>query len=114
MIKRIEFSFHAQPEAEDTINEEAEDGDAEASEEEPYYDSVALDQTGEYVYIDARVAPISNSNRVPLRRPPSLPDSPGNQSNYVNIDYFIQYVVISGGLVWFTLIWHRILIFSAE
>ncbi|XP_076289977.1 rho GTPase activating protein at 1A isoform X4 [Lasioglossum baleicum] len=72
---------------------DGEDGDAEASEEEPYYDSVALDQTGEYVYIDARVPPVGNNNgnRAPPRRPPSLPDSPGNQSNYVNIDYFIQH-----------------------
>ncbi|XP_076675104.1 rho GTPase activating protein at 1A isoform X5 [Andrena cerasifolii] len=78
---------------ENAINEDAEDGDAEASEEEPYYDSVALDQTGEYVYIDARVPPVGNNNgnRAPPRRPPSLPDSPGNQSNYVNIDYFIQH-----------------------
>ena len=98
------------------------EGDAEASEEEPYYDSVALDQTGEYVYIDARVPIVTNNNgnsaggsggcignsnsnskisssssnnsnsggRAPIRRPPSLPDSPGNRSNYVNIDYFIQ------------------------
>ncbi|XP_076232607.1 rho GTPase activating protein at 1A isoform X3 [Calliopsis andreniformis] len=80
--------------SENAINEEAEDGDAEASEEEPYYDSVALDQTGEYVYIDARVPPVGNNNgnRAPPRRPPSShPDSPGNQSNYVNIDYFIQH-----------------------
>ncbi|XP_076289968.1 rho GTPase activating protein at 1A isoform X3 [Lasioglossum baleicum] len=78
---------------ENAINEDGEDGDAEASEEEPYYDSVALDQTGEYVYIDARVPPVGNNNgnRAPPRRPPSLPDSPGNQSNYVNIDYFIQH-----------------------
>ncbi|XP_076675102.1 rho GTPase activating protein at 1A isoform X3 [Andrena cerasifolii] len=82
---------------EESLKEEdekdAEDGDAEASEEEPYYDSVALDQTGEYVYIDARVPPVGNNNgnRAPPRRPPSLPDSPGNQSNYVNIDYFIQH-----------------------
>ncbi|XP_053986949.1 active breakpoint cluster region-related protein isoform X2 [Hylaeus volcanicus] len=78
---------------ENAINEDGEDGDAEASEEEPYYDSVALDQTGEYVYIDARVPPVGNNNgnRPPPRRPPSLPDSPGNQSNYVNIDYFIQH-----------------------
>ncbi|XP_076654160.1 rho GTPase activating protein at 1A isoform X4 [Halictus rubicundus] len=77
---------------ENAINEDGEDGDAEASEEEPYYDSVALDQTGEYVYIDARVPPVGNNNgnRAPPRRPPSLPDSPGNQSNYVNIDYFIH------------------------
>ncbi|XP_076755215.1 rho GTPase activating protein at 1A isoform X1 [Xylocopa sonorina] len=78
---------------ENAVNEDGEDGDAEVSEEEPYYDSVALDQTGEYVYIDARVAPVGNNNgsRAPPRRPPSLPDSPGNQSNYVNIDYFIQH-----------------------
>ncbi|XP_015110319.1 active breakpoint cluster region-related protein [Diachasma alloeum] len=69
--------------------EEAEDGDGEASEEEPYYDSVALDQTGEYVYIDARIPPLNPEK--PPRRPPSLPDSPGNRSNYVNIDYFIQH-----------------------
>ncbi|XP_017887321.1 active breakpoint cluster region-related protein isoform X2 [Ceratina calcarata] len=79
---------------ENAVNEDGEDGDAEASEEEPYYDSVALDQTGEYVYIDSRVPPVSgvnnNGSRAPPRRPPSLPDSPGNQSNYVNIDYFIQ------------------------
>ncbi|XP_008559436.1 active breakpoint cluster region-related protein [Microplitis demolitor] len=72
-------------------SDDAEDGDAEASEEEPYYDSVALDQTGEYVYIDARI-PIINNDRN-ARRPPSLPDSPGNRSNYVNIDYFIQHRV---------------------
>lgn len=77
---------------EKVTNEEAEDGDAEASEEEPYYDSVALDQTGEYVYIDSRVtANENNGNKLPVRRPPSLPESPGNQSNYVNIDYFIQH-----------------------
>lgn len=77
---------------EKAINEDDEDGDAEASEEEPYYDSVALDQTGEYVYIDARVPTVNsnNGNKAVPRRPPSLPDSPGNQSNYVNIDYFIQ------------------------
>lgn len=69
--------------------EEAEDGDAEASEEEPYYDSVALDPTGEYVYIEAPALG-KNGGKVQSRRPPSLPDSPGNQSNYVNIDYFIQ------------------------
>lgn len=69
--------------------EDAEDGDAEASEEEPYYDSVALDPTGEYVYIEAPGIG-KNGNKVQSRRPPSLPDSPGNQSNYVNIDYFIQ------------------------
>ncbi|KAK2581864.1 hypothetical protein KPH14_002327 [Odynerus spinipes] len=80
-------------ESEKAVNEDGEDGDAEASEEEPYYDSVALDQTGEYVYIDARVPPVGNNNgnRAPPRRPPSLPESPGNQSNYVNIDYFIQH-----------------------
>lgn len=80
-------------ESEKVINEDGEDGDAEASEEEPYYDSVALDQTGEYVYIDARVPPVGSNNgsRAPPRRPPSLPESPGNQSNYVNIDYFIQH-----------------------
>ncbi|XP_043684527.1 active breakpoint cluster region-related protein isoform X1 [Vespula pensylvanica] len=80
-------------ESEKALNEDGEDGDAEASEEEPYYDSVALDQTGEYVYIDARVPPVGNNNasRAPPRRPPSLPESPGNQSNYVNIDYFIQH-----------------------
>lgn len=78
---------------EKVTNEEAEDGDAEASEEEPYYDSVALDQTGEYVYIDSRVtANENNGNKLPVRRPPSLPESPGNQSNYVNIDYFIQFL----------------------
>ncbi|XP_012275257.1 active breakpoint cluster region-related protein [Orussus abietinus] len=78
--------------SEKAVHEDGEDGDAEASEEEPYYDSVALDQTGEYVYIDARVPPVgSTGNRIPIRRPPSLPDSPGNQSNYVNIDYFIQH-----------------------
>lgn len=79
---------------EKAINEDGEDGDAEVSEEEPYYDSVALDQTGEYVYIDARVPVVNSNNDVGKaaapRRPPSLPDSPGNQSNYVNIDYFIQ------------------------
>lgn len=77
---------------EKATNEDAEDGDAEASEEEPYYDSVALDQTGEYVYIDSRVPAVGNNhaNKLPVRRPPSLPESPGNQSNYVNIDYFIQ------------------------
>ncbi|XP_043274295.1 active breakpoint cluster region-related protein isoform X2 [Venturia canescens] len=101
-------------EAEKITNEDGgEDGDAEASEEEPYYDSVALDQTGEYVYIDARIPIVTNNNgnsaigiggnsnskiiannsnnvRTPIRRPPSLPDSPGNRSNYVNIDYFIH------------------------
>ncbi|XP_043470846.1 active breakpoint cluster region-related protein isoform X1 [Leptopilina heterotoma] len=78
---------------EKVTNEDAEDGDAEASEEEPYYDSVALDQTGEYVYIDSRVtANENNGNKLPVRRPPSLPESPGNQSNYVNIDYFIQFL----------------------
>ncbi|XP_070511542.1 active breakpoint cluster region-related protein isoform X3 [Cardiocondyla obscurior] len=76
---------------EKAINEDGEDGDAEASEEEPYYDSVALDQTGEYVYIDARVPTVNNESKAVTRRPPSLPDSPGNQSNYVNIDYFIQH-----------------------
>ena len=78
--------------SENVTNEDAEDGDAEASEEEPYYDSVALDQTGEYVYIDPRVPTVANNNggKTPVRRPPSLPESPGNQSNYVNIDYFIQ------------------------
>ncbi|XP_071559608.1 active breakpoint cluster region-related protein isoform X1 [Temnothorax nylanderi] len=78
---------------EKAINEDGEDGDAEASEEEPYYDSVALDQTGEYVYIDARVPTVNSNNgsKAATRRPPSLPDSPGNQSNYVNIDYFIQH-----------------------
>lgn len=70
------------------INEDGEDGDAEVSEEEPYYDSVALDATGEYVYIDARIPIVNEKNNT--RRPPSLPDSPGNRSNYVNIDYFIQ------------------------
>lgn len=69
--------------------EDGEEGDAEASEEEPYYDSVALDPTGEYVYIEAPSVG-SNGRKVQTRRPPSLPDSPGNQSNYVNIDYFIQ------------------------
>ncbi|XP_014614406.1 PREDICTED: active breakpoint cluster region-related protein [Polistes canadensis] len=87
------FKEEDEKESEKTINEDGEDGDAEASEEEPYYDSVALDQTGEYVYIDARVPPVGNNNatRAPPRRPPSLPESPGNQSNYVNIDYFIQH-----------------------
>lgn len=85
-------TYASRADLENAINEDGEDGDAEASEEEPYYDSVALDQTGEYVYIDARVPPVGNNNgnRVPQRRPPSLPDSPGKQSNYVNIDYFIQ------------------------
>ncbi|XP_043485690.1 active breakpoint cluster region-related protein [Polistes fuscatus] len=87
------FKEEDEKESEKAINEDGEDGDAEASEEEPYYDSVALDQTGEYVYIDARVPPVGNNNatRAPPRRPPSLPESPGNQSNYVNIDYFIQH-----------------------
>ncbi|XP_023247282.1 active breakpoint cluster region-related protein [Copidosoma floridanum] len=72
--------------------EGSEDGDAEASEEEPYYDSVALDPTGEYVYIEAHAPAIGNNgSKVQLKRPPSLPDSPGNQGNYVNIDYFIQH-----------------------
>lgn len=71
--------------------EDSEDGDAEASEEEPYYDSVALDQTGEYVYIEPHAPAVGNNgSKVQLRRPPSLPDSPGNQGNYVNIDYFLQ------------------------
>lgn len=75
------------------IVEDSEDGDAEASEDEPFYDSVALDQTGEYVYIDARLPIVSSdkSSIISSRRPPSLPDSPGNRSNYVNIDYFIQH-----------------------
>ncbi|XP_046834487.1 active breakpoint cluster region-related protein isoform X2 [Vespa velutina] len=87
------FKEEDEKESEKALNEDGEDGDAEASEEEPYYDSVALDQTGEYVYIDARVPPVGNNNpsRAPPRRPPSLPESPGNQSNYVNIDYFIQH-----------------------
>nr|XP_012142349.1 PREDICTED: breakpoint cluster region protein isoform X3 [Megachile rotundata] len=79
---------------ENAINEDGEDGDAEASEEEPYYDSVAVDQAGEYIYIGPnRVPPVGNNNgsRAPPKRPPSLPDSPGTQSNYVNIDYFIQH-----------------------
>ncbi|OXU28720.1 hypothetical protein TSAR_012957 [Trichomalopsis sarcophagae] len=72
--------------------EDSEDGDAEASEEEPYYDSVALDQTGEYVYIEPHAPAVGNNgSKVQLRRPPSLPDSPGNQGNYVNIDYFLQH-----------------------
>lgn len=74
------------------IIEDSEDGDAEISEDEPFYDSVPLDQTGEYVYIDSRL-PIKNKNdkSSSTKRLPSLPDSPGNRSNYVNIDYFIQH-----------------------
>ncbi|XP_034941803.1 active breakpoint cluster region-related protein [Chelonus insularis] len=84
-----EISEETQKDKTEKRSDDAEDGDAEVSEEEPYYDSVALDQTGEYVYIDARI-PIINNDRN-IRRPPSLPDSPGNRSNYVNIDYFIQH-----------------------
>ncbi|KAK0160341.1 hypothetical protein PV328_007763 [Microctonus aethiopoides] len=72
------------------INKYDEDIDEDVSEEEPYYDLVTLDQTGEYVYIDARI-PVSNEKYI--RQLPSLPDSPGNRSNYVNIDYFIQHRV---------------------
>lgn len=72
-------------------NEEGEEGDAEVSEEEPYYDSVPLDHNDEYVYIEPNAENIgSNGRKNSAYRPASLPESPGNQSNYVNIDYFIQ------------------------
>ncbi|KAJ8681300.1 hypothetical protein QAD02_017087 [Eretmocerus hayati] len=100
-ITVIQVTGNSKKDKNDTVKEEDEkeaekaledgaDGDAEASEEEPYYDSVALDPTGEYVYIEAPSIS-SNGGKVQSRRPPSLPDSPGNQSNYVNIDYFIQH-----------------------
>lgn len=63
--------------------EEEEIDDEEVSEEEPYYDNVHCDNSGEYVYINA-------DTRIPPCRAPVLSNSPQNQNNYVNMDFFIQ------------------------
>ncbi|XP_017067582.1 active breakpoint cluster region-related protein isoform X3 [Drosophila eugracilis] len=70
-----------------------------AADNEPYYDSVPLDNgDGEYVFIKpGRTG--SSSSRDDLSTPGSStlplanvadPESPGRTSNYVNIDYFLQ------------------------
>ncbi|XP_016994808.2 active breakpoint cluster region-related protein isoform X1 [Drosophila takahashii] len=70
-----------------------------AADNEPYYDSVPLDNgDGEYVFIKpGRTG--SSSSRDDLSTPgsstlplanPADPESPGRTSNYVNIDYFLQ------------------------
>ena len=80
-------------------------------ENEPYYDSVPLDNgDGDYVYIQAGGTTGSTSSRDDISTAgstlqlPSHPrshnsshtsvqleqESPGRNSNYVNIDYFIQ------------------------
>ncbi|KAH8295982.1 hypothetical protein KR018_008982 [Drosophila ironensis] len=72
---------------------------ASAAENEPYYDSVPLDNSeGEYVFIKpGRTG--SSSSRDDLSTPGSStlppssaadPESPSRTSNYVNIDYFLQ------------------------
>ncbi|XP_030079402.1 active breakpoint cluster region-related protein isoform X2 [Drosophila hydei] len=77
---------------------------AQQTDNEPYYDSVPLDNgDGEYVFIKpGRTG--SSSSRDDLSTPGSTlpmaqlssqtsvtdPESPGRTSNYVNIDYFIQ------------------------
>ncbi|XP_017096185.2 active breakpoint cluster region-related protein isoform X2 [Drosophila bipectinata] len=72
---------------------------ASAADNEPYYDSVPLDNgEGEYVFIKpGRTG--SSSSRDDLSTPGSStlplasvadPESPGRTSNYVNIDYFLQ------------------------
>ncbi|XP_064536395.1 active breakpoint cluster region-related protein isoform X2 [Drosophila montana] len=77
---------------------------AQQADNEPYYDSVPLDNgDGEYVFIKpGRTG--SSSSRDDLSTPGSTlpmaqlssqtsvtdPESPGRTSNYVNIDYFIQ------------------------
>ncbi|KAH8270701.1 hypothetical protein KR044_006656 [Drosophila immigrans] len=78
---------------------------AQQADNEPYYDSVPLDNgDGEYVFIKpGRTG--SSSSRDDLSTPGSMalpmaqlssqasvtdPESPGRTSNYVNIDYFIQ------------------------
>lgn len=74
---------------------------ASSADNEPYYDSVPLDNgEGEYVFIKpGRTG--SSSSRDDLSTPGSStlplasvadPESPGRTSNYVNIDYFLQYV----------------------
>ncbi|GLH12881.1 Rho GTPase-activating protein 100F [Gryllus bimaculatus] len=91
-------------------------------EEEPYYDSVALD--GEYVYLQTggtasstmtsgtssgltdtdtelglmtlpSSSPLSQS-QFELQGPVVVPSSPDKQSNYVNIDYFLKHQHTSG------------------
>ncbi|EDX00759.1 active breakpoint cluster region-related protein isoform X2 [Drosophila yakuba] len=70
-----------------------------SADNEPYYDSVPLDNgDGEYVFIKpGRTG--SSSSRDDLSTPGSSmlplanvadPESPGRTSNYVNIDYFLQ------------------------
>ena len=75
---------------------------------EPYYDTVPLDMAadGEYVYIKPGGTG-SSSSRDDLSTPGSTlakgsaahmssqtsvtdPESPGRQSNYVNLEYFLQ------------------------
>ncbi|XP_017048271.1 active breakpoint cluster region-related protein isoform X2 [Drosophila ficusphila] len=74
-------------------------GGAATADNEPYYDSVPLDNgDGEYVFIKpGRTG--SSSSRDDLSTPGSStlplanaadPESPGRTSNYVNIDYFLQ------------------------
>ncbi|KDR23111.1 Breakpoint cluster region protein [Zootermopsis nevadensis] len=63
--------------------------------EEPYYDSVALD--GEYVYLQTALMTLPSSSPLCCSQSELQPHSPGSlssfskQSNYVNIDYFIKH-----------------------
>ncbi|XP_016948338.1 active breakpoint cluster region-related protein isoform X2 [Drosophila biarmipes] len=71
-----------------------------AADNEPYYDSVPLDNgDGEYVFIKpGRTGSSSSrddlstpgSSTLPLATSVADPESPGRTSNYVNIDYFLQ------------------------
>ncbi|XP_062141349.1 active breakpoint cluster region-related protein isoform X1 [Drosophila sulfurigaster albostrigata] len=85
-------------------SDSAKAANAQQADNEPYYDSVPLDNgDGEYVFIKpGRTG--SSSSRDDLSTPGSTlpmaqlssqasvtdPESPGRTSNYVNIDYFIQ------------------------
>lgn len=74
---------------------------------EPYYDTVPLDNgEGEYVYIKpggtgssssrddlstpGSTLPIGSATHLSSQASVTDPESPGRSSNYVNIDYFLQ------------------------
>lgn len=67
------------------------------SQDDPYYDSVPIDNIeGDYVYIQPsgdNCKPVASA-QVQLRSNSAVhsnePESPGRNSNYVNIDYFLQ------------------------
>ncbi|KAJ9596922.1 hypothetical protein L9F63_012047, partial [Diploptera punctata] len=88
-VKLEEAFLHEKSPLEDMSSEDG----ALPDDEEPYYDSVALD--GEYVYLQAAMMTLPSSSPLCRSQSELQPHSPGSisssskQSNYVNIDYFI-------------------------